>query len=189
MYPDLYIQVAPSEFIRYQDGWVQDAFSKFDVLTVNTATAVSSEGEVTLNSADPFESVNIDFKGYTDGDLEKIAKLVLELRQVVGALENVFVFVEELRPGFSDQTSLEDAKEWVRKNGWGHHACCTAKIGADSDSDAVLDGQFRVRKVKNLRVVDASAFPAQPGFFPTVPIMMLAEKAADDIIAEHSYTV
>ena len=74
----------------------------------------------------------------------------------------------------------------MRTNGWGHHACCTAKIGSNTDENAVLDGKLRVRNVKNLRVVDASAFPKQAGFFPTVPIMMLAEKAAGDGIAQWS---
>lgn len=70
----------------------------------------------------------------------------------------------------------------MRSNGWGHHACCSAKIGNNSDTEAVLDGKFKVRNVENLRVVDASAFPKQAGFSPTIPLMMLAEKAADDII-------
>lgn len=64
------------------------------------------------------------------------------------------------------------------------HACCTAKMGKDGDGEyrgnplhgilliillrccvetAVLDGQFRVRGVSNLRVVDLSIWPTIPG--------------------------
>jgi choline dehydrogenase len=43
--------------------------------------------------------------------------------------------------------------------------CCTAAIGADGDANAVLDKDFKVRGVGNLRVVDASAFPWIPGAF------------------------
>ncbi|KAF8882013.1 glucose-methanol-choline oxidoreductase, partial [Infundibulicybe gibba] len=63
-----------------------------------------------------------------------------------------------------------------------HHACCTNPMGADNDKNAVLDGNFRVRGVANLRVVDASSWPTVPGYFVTTPIYMISEKAADVII-------
>jgi choline dehydrogenase-like flavoprotein len=50
---------------------------------------------------------------------------------------------------------------------------------------AVLDGNFKVRGgIKNLRVVDASVFPRIPGFFIVSSIYLIAEKAADVILAE-----
>jgi choline dehydrogenase len=75
-------------------------------------------------------------------------------------------------------------KQWVRDQAWGHHCSCTCKIGADSDPMAVLDSNFKVRKTKNLRVVDASVFPHIPGTFIVLPIYMISEKAASVIIAE-----
>lgn len=57
-------------------------------------------------------------------------------------------------------------------------------IGGDDDAMAVLDSKFRVRGVKNLRIVDGSAFPVVPGAFPVCPTMMLGEKAAEVILAE-----
>jgi choline dehydrogenase len=48
----------------------------------------------------------------------------------------------------------------------------------------VLDGDFRVHGVDGLRVVDASVFPRIPGFFIAAPIFMIAEKAADVILAD-----
>ena len=47
-----------------------------------------------------------------------------------------------------------------------------------------MDGDFRVRGVQNLRVVDASVFPKIPGFFIVTPIYMISEKAADVILAD-----
>lgn len=58
--------------------------------------------------------------------------------------------------------SDEDLKQWARDEAWGHHASYTCPIGADDDPLAVLDGQFRVRGVDGLRVVDASVFPKIP---------------------------
>ncbi len=76
--------------------------------------------------------------------------------------------------------------DWVQNEAWGHHACCTAPIGASTDPMAVLDSSFRVIGVDGLRVVDASAFPRIPGFFIAVPVYMLSEKAADVILAQSS---
>ena len=68
---------------------------------------------------------------------------------------------------------------------WGHHASCTCPIGTDDDEHAVLDGDFRVRGVENLRVVDASVFPKIPGFFIVSSVYTIGEKAADVILAAH----
>ena len=86
----------------------------------------------------------------------------------------------EVYPG-AEVESDEDLAQFIRDRAWGHHACCTAKIGPDSDPMAVLDGDFRVRGTEGLRVVDASVFPDIPGFFIAVPIYMASEKAADAI--------
>ncbi|KAJ6596529.1 glucose-methanol-choline oxidoreductase, partial [Mycena sp. CBHHK59/15] len=63
-----------------------------------------------------------------------------------------------------------------------HHACCTNAMGTDDDPNAVLDGNFKVRGVENLRVVDISSWPLIPGFFVTTPTYMMSEKAADVIM-------
>jgi choline dehydrogenase-like flavoprotein len=48
----------------------------------------------------------------------------------------------------------------------------------------VLDGDFRVRKTRNLRVVDACVFPHIPGTFIVLPIYMISEKAAAVIMRD-----
>jgi hypothetical protein len=42
------------------------------------------------------------------------------------------------------------------------------------DPQSVLDGDFHVRGVQNLRVVDASSWPEIPGYFPTSPTYMVS---------------
>jgi choline dehydrogenase-like flavoprotein len=54
------------------------------------------------------------------------------------------------------------------------------------DKEAVLDSSFRVHGVRGLRVVDASIFPTIPGYFISVPIYLVSEKAADTILDELS---
>ncbi len=73
-------------------------------------------------------------------------------------------------------------KRYVREHAWGHHASCTCPIGP-RERLGVVDGDFRVHGTLGLRVVDASVFPRIPGFFIVCAIYMIAEKAADVILA------
>jgi choline dehydrogenase len=187
-YPDLYGQVVTFPFVEYRDGWVQELYdiAGGPVMTFNINNSFNkTSGEVTLQSADPLKPPIIDFKGYADEDIAKNIAFVTELVGVATFLRDVVGVVDEIiAPSAADLASPEALKAWVLSRSWGHHACCTAKIGSKKDPMAVLDGQFRVRGTRNLRVVDISAFPEQPAFFPMMAIYMLAEKAANDIVAK-----
>ena len=89
----------------------------------------------------------------------------------------------EVWPG-SSVSADSDLAAWIRKETWGHHACCTDKMGQASDPDAVVDGAFRVIGARRLRVVDASVFPEIPGTFIALPTYMISEKAADSILED-----
>ena len=59
-------------------------------------------------------------------------------------------------------------------------------IGGEDDDKAVLDTNFKVRGIENLRVVDASVFPRIPGLFILSSVYMISEKASDVVIAKYS---
>ncbi|KAJ7142340.1 GMC oxidoreductase-domain-containing protein [Mycena epipterygia] len=82
-----------------------------------------------------------------------------------------------------DVTSDVEIQDHILQNVFGYHAGCTNKMGVASDPMAVLDGNFKVRGVANLRVVDISSWPTIPEFFVATPTYMLSEKVADVIIA------
>ena len=81
----------------------------------------------------------------------------------------------------NDDANLE---EFIREAAVGvWHASCSCRMGADDDSMAVTDTTGRVRGIAGLRVVDASVFPVVPCANTNFPVMMVAEKISDDILA------
>ncbi len=106
---------------------------------------------------------------------------------MVPALRRTFIERMLSQDGPLD-TALKDEEkldELVRKHtigGW--HASGTCKMGDASDKLAVVDPQSaRVYGVRGLRVVDASVMPTVPRANTNIPVIMLAEKIADGILA------
>ncbi len=96
-------------------------------------------------------------------------------------MQNVTVG-EEYRPGPGVR---EDEEIWafIRENvGTVWHAAATCKMGREGDDMAVVDPETRVRGVRRLRVVDASAMPFLPPGHPQSVVYALAEKVADGIL-------
>ncbi|KAL0256221.1 hypothetical protein SLS55_008613 [Diplodia seriata] len=145
----------------------------------------NTAGEVTLRSADPLDMPDIVFNYFDTGSGDS-SKDLQALYEAVGLARDAFarqpIAVTETLPGPDVQTQ-EDIEQYAKDVAWGHHASSTCPIGADDDKMAVLDSKFQVRGVQGLRVVDASVYPRIPGTFTAVSTYMVAEKAADDIIA------
>ncbi|KAI1101710.1 choline dehydrogenase [Jackrogersella minutella] len=201
---DLWAGGVPGLFQGYFPGMsrtvVTPAEKNYFTWLVLKAHSRNDIGTVNLTSADPRDTPDITFRSFGEGDASKQADASLDLTAAVEGMKwaiSVFddvdafanetataeVGVERVWPP-ANVTSDADLEQWVRDEAWGHHASCTCPMGADDDPMAVLDGQLRVRGVDGLRVVDASAFPKIPGTFPAVAIYMLAEKAAEDILAD-----
>lgn len=66
------------------------------------------------------------------------------------------------------------------------HATGTCRLGDPRDPDAVCDPEGRVIGVEGLRVCDGSVMPTIPCANPNIPIMMIAERMAELILAASS---
>ncbi|KAK8086626.1 hypothetical protein PG994_001600 [Apiospora phragmitis] len=157
----------------------------------------SQAGYVRLRSADPRDTPEINLRFYETGadqDLTEQLDAIKTFRKAFSSAPAPITPYNELHPcpGALANHEQEEAaagctdaeqKEYLKLQAHSHHVTSGCAIGADDDAMAVLDAQFRVRGVRNLRVVDGSAFPVVPGAFPVCPTMMLGEKAAEDILA------
>jgi choline dehydrogenase len=193
---DLFIFGGPVDFIGYFPEWGDYAVRNHDFFSWYTLKAHTrnTAGTVQLKTTNPLDTPLINFNYFDTGttandadvlDLDAMIQAINMSREALAEYNNYAIlggdsFVE-IEPG-SNVTSNEDIGQYIKDRSWGHHACCTAAIGAESDPMTVLDSQFRVKGVQNLRVVDASAFPKIPGIFIQAPIFMISEKAADVIL-------
>jgi choline dehydrogenase-like flavoprotein len=144
-------------------------------------------GTVTLRTSDPLDTPAINFHYFTDGgdaDVSAVVEGIRFVRRVTRTLRDRGVVAREELPG-DEVVGDAELAEFVRVNAWGHHACGTCAIGP-LETNGVVCADFRVHGTRNLRVVDASVFPRIPGFFILSAIYMIAEKAADAMLADES---
>ncbi|KAJ7157651.1 hypothetical protein C8R43DRAFT_1125323 [Mycena crocata] len=187
--PDIMTYWVPGAFRGFFRGFVDEFVNIHNAITAVVLKAhASSRGVVRLTGSHPQDALRIEKHHFesTGGreDIVSIREAIKAARSVVDH-PNITMHVEsQVFPGPDVQTD-EQIEDHIMEHVFGHHACCTNSIGADDDPNAVLDGNFRVRGVKNLRVVDISSWPNAPGFFVTTSTYMISEKAADVIIAAH----
>lgn len=193
--PDLFIFGGPAYFKGYFPGYsdLTTADKKHFTWAVLKAHTHNGDGTVKLRSADPRDVPDIDFNYFNtnltetveaERDLDAIAEGLDFARRIMDDVLPIATGpLEEVNPG-RQYATRDETKRFIRNEAWGHHASCTCPIGPEEDENAVLDSRFRVRGVKNLRVVDASIFPIIPGFFIVVAIYMISEKATDVILED-----
>ena len=110
----------------------------------------------------------------------------IRLARALAATRALSPYVKnEYRPG-ADAQSDEELLEFARNTGGTiFHASGTCKMGDISrDPRAVVDAALRVHGLERLRVVDCSIMPTLVSGNTNVPVIMIAEKAADLILAD-----
>lgn len=187
--PDLFLMALLARFGGYRPGYSADIARYHDGLTwaVLMSHTANRAGRVTLASSDPLAAPEVSFNYFDTGndpgnkDLDAVVRGVELARHIADPLLRRGKIAEEMVPG--RHVSGDRLRDWVRDNAWGHHASCSAAIGARA-AGGVIDSRFRVHGVTGLRVVDACVFPRIPGYFIVSAIYMVGEKAADVIWAD-----
>jgi choline dehydrogenase len=141
-----------------------------------------SRGYISIKSADPFAAPVIQ-PNYLEAEEDRRA-----LREGVKLAREIFAQEAfdpyrgpELMPG-AHVTKDAQIDAFIRKTAETiYHPVGSAKMGHDPES--VVDPQLRVHGIEGLRVVDASVMPSLVSGNTNAPTIMIAEKAADMILA------
>jgi choline dehydrogenase len=183
---DVFAFGGPVNFRGYFPGYSFNATNEHDWFTwaILKSHPRNNAGSVILQSADPLDAITYNYFDTGNGDYQSDITAMTEAIELArDSFKRQLVHIDEVLPG-KDVQSKEALADYIKDNTWGHHASSTCPIGADNDPMAVLDSNFNVRGVAGLRVVDASVFPKIPGTFTAVSTYMVAEKAADVILAQ-----
>ncbi|MFI8824995.1 GMC family oxidoreductase [Streptomyces sp. NPDC053431] len=139
-----------------------------------------SRGRVFLDSADPYAAPVIELGIGTDP--EDVERLCHGVRRAWSLLRSPGLSSRLTGTQFwSDRMIANDGvvRSGVRhimNPGW--HAAGSCRMGPDTDPWAVADQEGRVHGTENLRIADASLFPAIPSAPTNLTTLMLAEKLA-----------
>ncbi|MFY2819535.1 choline dehydrogenase [Achromobacter xylosoxidans] len=145
----------------------------------------SSRGTVRLRSADPFEAPAMQ-PNYLSTELDRrmTVAAVKYARRLAATEPLAGLMKREFRPGAEVQSD-DEILHFCREYGATiFHPSGTAKMGPREDPMAVVDERLRVHGVSGLRVVDCSIMPTLVSGNTNVPVVMLAERAADFILQD-----
>jgi choline dehydrogenase len=192
--PDIWkfiFRVDPDEY--FDDPAVVLAPDAEVVVVLPNPVQPRSEGEVTLASADPTDAPLIDLNYFDDP--HDVAVMIATMRRAFEIVDNwpgeglgPLLVPPKLaarhghRPGeVPSDDLLEDlARHYALTV---YHETSTCRIGS------VVNADLRVRGVANLRVADASVMPSVVSGNTNAACIMIGEKAAELIAADHGVTL
>lgn len=143
-----------------------------------------SRGRVRLRSADPTQAPMIEQRLLSAAPDLRSSRVLLEMIRALGSQPALQRHIaRELAPGPS-VISDDSMEAYLRSTvSTLHHPVGTCRMGSEGDEGAVLDARMRVRGIDGLRVIDASGMPEITRGPINGPVIMMAEKAAADILS------
>ena len=179
--PDIEYHVQPLSLDRFGEP-----LHRFNAFTASAChLRPTSRGSIHIASPDPLAPPLIA-PNYlsTDYDRQVAADALRLTRRIVAAPALARYAPQEILPGAQFQTDEELACAAGTIGTTIFHPVGTCRMGTTNDPGAVVDARLRVLGIDGLRVVDASVMPTITSGNTNSPTLMIAERAADMILAE-----
>jgi choline dehydrogenase len=167
-----------------------DAFGeplhRFDAFTASVCNLnPTSRGHVRITSPRPEDAPAISPNYLSTPEDRQVAADSLRMTRRIAAQPALAKYQpEEWKPGVQYQSDADLARLAGDIATTIFHPVGTCRMGRADDPTAVVDARLRVRGVAGLRVVDASVMPSITSGNTNSPTLMLAERAAQWIVAE-----
>lgn len=177
--PDLQLQFAAVRMQPHGKGLFTPSKSGYVLHVCHMRP--ESRGRITLKSADPFDSPRIETRYFdAETELNALVKGVKIARNILSQPAMTPFDGGEEVPGKHVQTDRE-IRQFIKENmETVYHTAGSCKMGVDSM--AVVDPDLKLYGMENLRVIDASIMPTITGSNIHGPTVMIAEKAAAEIL-------
>ena len=157
-------------------------------VTLNSALLrPRSRGRVTLASADPAAPPLIDPAYWADPyDVTHSIRAFRTLRRILAQPCAAPLHPCRDAPGARGRASDDDLRAYACKHAKSdYHPVGTCRMGAPGAPGTVVTPNLRVAGVEGLRVCDSSVMPFLPSCNTNAPTIMIAERAAEMVRADH----
>ncbi len=167
----------------YYEDHGAETYDGHAIVIAPVLVSPKARGRIWLRSADPLQKPHILTNSLSEPeDMASLVAGVRLAREIAGQSPLAPIITRELKPGAGVQDDAEIEADIRRRLMLIYHPVGTCRM-SDTHPEAVVDSQLRVHGLEGLRVVDASVMPLIPGGNTHAPTVMIAERAADLILA------
>ncbi len=187
--PNMQLYFSPVSYTKMPAGkrplMSPDPFS--GIIMGTQPTRPTSRGHLEIRSSNPEDSPLI-YPNYlsTNHDVNEMLEGARFMRKMAEAPALAEIIEQEIMPGPDVETDEEMIAHIRQRSGTVFHPVSTCRMGR-SEVDGVVDARLLVHGIRQLRIVDASVFPAITSGNTNAPTIMVAEKGADLILADHGF--
>lgn len=145
-----------------------------------------SRGTVALSSPDAGAPVNFDGGFLSEqADVDTLVRGVQLARKILRAPSLSKLISVELSPSAEKDVPAAELESYVRSRAKTvYHPAGTCRMGAANDAHTVVTPDLKVRGIQGLRVCDASVIPSLVSGNTNAPVVMIAERCADFMLAK-----
>jgi choline dehydrogenase len=158
-----------------------DAFAGFYLCF--QPTRPTSVGRIDIASPD-FRAAPLIAPNYlsTDKDVGDVVHGGRLMQRIARTRALRALILEPIAPDLLSMNDSDLVADFRARAATVYHPVGTCRMGANSN-DSVVDSALRVHGIERLRVVDASVFPTVTSANTNAPSLMVAQKAADLMLA------